>query len=398
MKFLIITDEYLPKSTRVTPKMMHEMALEITKLGHKVIVLTTGQPDQLQLLVKDFVEQIEVWRFKSGYVKDVSRIRRLVNESLFSYKAWKSIKPELSIESFDGIIYSSPSIFFGFLVAQIKKQFNCRSYLILRDLFPQWVIDEKIISKYSPIAYYLRFFEKKNYMAADKIGMMSEKNIEVFNNIYPGLYNLEVLRNWVNNENLKSVQPYWREQLGLQDKIILLYGGNIGHAQDMPNIMRLIHSMKSVKKAHFLIVGQGESYQDVAKFIEKKDLTNVTLMPSISQEKFKILLTEVDIGLFSLARTHTAHNFPGKILGYIANSIPILGSVNTGNDLMPLINQHKAGFVFENGKDHDLFEAAKQLILSDNLRSSCGNNSKKLLNTYFSVQVAAKKIIKGLEK
>lgn len=397
MNLVVISDDYLPNSTRVHAKMLHELALELKARGHAVTVLTPGKASQAIKLVKESLDGIGVWRFRSGPVKDISRARRLINESLLSFKAWQAIRPELSSMKVDGVVYYSPSIFFGFFVSKLKRHFNCKAYLVLRDLFPQWAIDEKMIGEHSPVTYYLRFFETRNYQAADRIGLMSEKNVEVFQKLQPRFNNIEVLRNWVAIDSNDSIQSYWREQLGLQDKVIFLYGGNIGKAQDMPNLMRLANSLKDEPTAHFVIVGQGESFHDVADFIDEKALTNVTLMPSISQDEFQVLLSEVDVGLFSLARSHTAHNFPGKILGYIANDLPILGSVNPGNDLMSVINDHEAGFVFENGDDAALLQAAKDLVVSFDLRKQCGENARQLLGNYFSVESAADKVLAVFE-
>ena len=396
MNLLLVIDDYLPNSTRVTAKMLHEMALELKDQGHQVYVLTPGVSSQAKALVKDQLDGIHVWRFRSGPLKDISRAQRLINESLLSFKAWRAIRAELAQLKIEGIVYCSPSIFFGDLISKLKRHFSCPSYLILRDLFPQWALDEGMISPGSPITRYLQFFEGKNYAAADQIGLMSEKNIEVFEKLQPKLKNLNVLRNWVSVPPQLSTTPYWRSQLGLQDKTIFLYGGNIGKAQDMPNLLHLADALKDIDSAHFVFVGQGESYNDVQQFINQQQLNNTTLMPSISQEQFKDLLLEVDIGLFSLAKTHTAHNFPGKILGYIANNLPILGSVNVGNDLMTLINEHQAGCVFVNGDNQALYKAARELALSEPLRKKQGDNARLLLDSHFSVQSAAEKIILAL--
>lgn len=396
MKLLLVIDDYLPNSTRVTAKMMHELALGLKELGHQVYVLTPGVSTQTEILVKDQLDGIQVWRFRSGPLKDISRAQRLINESLLSFRGWRAIQPELAQLNIEGIVYSSPSIFFGKLIAKLKGHFSCKAYLILRDLFPQWALDEGMISPGSPITRYLQFFERQNYAAADQIGLMSEKNIEVFADLQPSLKNLSVLRNWVSVPPQLSTAPYWRNQLGLEDKTIFLYGGNIGKAQDMPNLLRLADSLKDIESAHFVFVGQGESFNEVQQFIDQQQLINTTLMPSISQDDFKDLLLEVDIGLFSLAKTHTAHNFPGKILGYIANNLPILGSVNAGNDLMTLINEHQAGFVFENGEDQALHAAARELAVSESQRKALGDNARLLLDSHFSVQSAAGNILQAL--
>ena len=37
MKLLLIIDDYLPLSTKIAAKMMHELALEFKKKGHDVL-------------------------------------------------------------------------------------------------------------------------------------------------------------------------------------------------------------------------------------------------------------------------------------------------------------------------------------------------------------------------
>ncbi|MDE9500322.1 glycosyltransferase WbuB, partial [Xenorhabdus bovienii] len=84
------------------------------------------------------------------------------NESLLSIRAWNSLKKILKSKRIDGIVYYSPSIFFGKFVNKIKKEWHCPSYLILRDSFPQWIIDEGLIKEKSIIAKYFRYFERIN--------------------------------------------------------------------------------------------------------------------------------------------------------------------------------------------------------------------------------------------
>ena len=105
-----------------------------------------------------------------------------------------------------------------------------------------------------------------------------------------------------------------------------------------------------------------------------------------------MMLAEFDIGLFSLHKDHVTHNFPGKLLGYMKHSMPILGSVNRGNDLEHVIAEAEAGFVTVNGNDVDFTKNAIRLIDSVQLRKHMGSNACKLLGEKFSVKTAASKI------
>jgi len=109
------------------------------------------------------------------------------------------------------------------------------------------------------------------------------------------------------------------------------------------------------------------------------------------------VLKVVDVGLFSLAKNHSVHNFPGKLLGYMANKLPILGSVNEDNDLLHVVNDADAGFIFVNGNDNALVDAAITLATDPNIRKQTGDNAFALLKDKFSVEMAAETVLERLQ-
>ncbi|GLP96759.1 glycosyltransferase family 4 protein [Paraferrimonas sedimenticola] len=395
MRLALIIDDYLPHSTRVAAKMFHELAKQFLLMGHQVTIITPDVGQKSQLVVSEY-DGVTVWRFSSGAIKDVGKVRRAINETLLSSRAWGAISSQVSADTFDGVIYYSPSIFFGNLVKKLKSRCKCPSYLILRDLFPQWVIDAGMVKEGSVIERYFRFFEALSYKQADTIGLMSEKNLELFDRMTDARYPTEVLRNWASLEPHKSREKgRYKRELGLESKVVFFYGGNIGHAQDMSNLMRLAKAMQPHGDAHFLFVGQGDEVDLINRLASNWELTNFSYLPSVSQEEFKEILAEMDVGLFSLAANHTAHNFPGKLLGYMVQSLPILGSVNSGNDLLDIVNSNEAGFITINGEDDLLFENAIRL-LNSSARKATGYSAYNLLETEFSVESIAKSIESNL--
>lgn len=392
---LLLIDDYLPSSTRVAAKMFHELAIELKGRGHEVTVITPSHSinsDEYSLF-----DGIGVLRFKSGDVKIPSKIKRAINESLMPFRAWRGIKAKLQYVRVDGIICYSPSIFWGPLIHKLKKRYSCPTYLVLRDFFPQWAVDAGMIRKNSIIEKYFRFFEKLLYRSVSKIGVMSEANLALFRSIQNTELNVEVLRNWANTEpNTAKNSVDYRQALGLENKVIFFYGGNIGHAQDMPTLVRLARSMLEYDNAHFLFVGQGDQVELICELAEKWKLSNFTYLPSVSQTEFKVLVSQIDVGLFSLSSKHTTHNFPGKLLGYMVNSIPILGCVNNGNDLKAIVCNNNAGFIHDNGEDEELYQSARLLLEDNETRRKMGIAAHNLLIREFSVESAAEKIVNSL--
>lgn len=392
MKICLIVDDYMPDSIKVAAKMMHELAIEFQKDGHIVTVIAPNPTLNTNLDIIT-LNGIKICRFKSGEIKNVSKVKRAINETLLSYKAWSICNSIFKNDKHDLIVYYSPSIFFGTLVKKLKKLWNAPSYLILRDLFPQWVIDNGMLNENSLITKYFKYFETLNYDGADMIGLMSQKNLDWFNKKHNYKYKTELLYNWASdtlnlNKNIK-----YREKLSLEDKIIYFYGGNMGHAQDMMNLIRLAKNMQEFPKAHFLFVGAGDEVEIIKNAVKEQNIINITILPPVNQKEFLEILSQVDVGLFTLNYNHKTHNFPGKLLGYMCESKPILGSINPSNDLKEVVEDANAGFISINGKDDLLFENAKKL-LDDKTRKTIGANAKQLLKDSFSVKSTIKQILK----
>lgn len=396
LRICLIVDDYMPDSIKIAAKMMHELACEFQQQGHQVTIVTPSPHLKVKTEIS-ILDDITVCRFKSGEIKNIGKIKRAINETLLSHHAWKNFKPYFQQNRHDLVVYYSPSMFWSGLVSRLKKLWNAPSYLILRDLFPQWAIDQGLIRKGSVIEKYFRYFEKKNYEVADTIGLMSEKNLEWFRSKYNTDKPMEVLYNWAANEPVKA-KLHYKEKLGLAGKTIYFYGGNIGHAQDMMNIVRLAINMRKEKQAHFVLVGAGDEVDLVKNTIYQEKLTNMTLLPSVSQEEYKQMLAEFDIGLFTLHKDHSTHNFPGKLLGYMVQELPILGSINPGNDLKLIVESAGAGLITVNGDNENLLTNALKLLHDNNYRKQVGVNAHKLLESTFSVEAAADKILESLKK
>jgi glycosyltransferase involved in cell wall biosynthesis len=396
MKICIVVDDYLPASKKVAAKMMHELAIELNHQKHEITVITPDSDISSKIEMSE-LDSIKICKFKSGSIKNVSKIQRAINESLLSFKAWIYCNEYFKNNPHDLILYYSPSIFWGPLIRKLKKLWNVKSYLILRDFYPQMFFDEGLIKEYSLIGFYFKFFEWVNYKYADIIGIESPKNLEWFNNKKKSKKPCELLYNWASDKPVTINDSKYRNMLNLNDKVVYFYGGNIGPQHDMPNLIRLVKSMEHEKKAHFVITGQGFAVDILKNLIKQENLTNITYLPSVPQDEFKIMLSEFDIGLFTLNKDHTTHNIPGKLLGYMVQEMPILGSINMENDIEQIIGDNNAGLISITGDDKLFLKNALLLLNNKELRDEMGKNAKRLLKNTFSVEEACSRIIESCE-
>jgi glycosyltransferase involved in cell wall biosynthesis len=341
-------------------------------------------------------EGLQIARVKMGKIKGTPKIARAIQEVRLSNVIWRSARRFLKANPADAIIYYSPTIFFGALVRRLKSLWGCPSYLILRDIFPQWAVDAGILKR-RLVWRFFREKEKAQYDASDVIAVQSRGDLRYFKEHFPGKnYRLTVLYNWARSSEADLPTTSYRSRLGLRDKVVFVYGGNLGVAQDVDNLIRLAARLTDMPEIHFLFVGEGTEVPRIEKLIAARRLRNIHLLPAVDQHEYLAMLSECDVGLLSLDRRLTTHNVPGKLLGYMYWGKPVLASLNPGNDLFTLLGNKRAGLCVVNGDDANLTAAAIQLASDVELRTEMGRNARSLLESTFSSRAAAVQILEEL--
>jgi glycosyltransferase involved in cell wall biosynthesis len=382
VRVLLLVDCYLP-GLKSSAKLIHDLAVEIVRQGHEAVV---AAPDEaLEGVTAE--DGATVLRVKTGKIKGASLWRRGWNEMRLPAVMWKAGRAFFEAKRCDLIAFYSPTIFFGSLVRRLKKLWGCRAYLILRDIFPQWAVDAGTLRKGLPYLYFKRV-ERRQYAVADRIGVQSPANLEYFKGQGRPL---EVLYNWAPAAPPPPAREDYRKLWGLAGKTVFFYGGNIGVAQDVDNLVRLAGALESDPAASVLLVGEGSE----VKRLKELRRPNLLVRDAVSQEEYAGMVGQFDVGLISLDRRLTTQNVPGKLLSYLAAGLPVLASVNPGNDLRGILETSGAGLVAVNGDDAG-FAAGGRRLLDPALRKELGVKGRALLSSTFSVEAAARRILAAI--
>lgn len=389
MRILLIVDCYLPEQ-KSSAILMHELADELVSRGHEVTLLAPS-PDLTASHTIQQARRFKVVRYRSGRIKGARLYVRAVNEMFLSATAWWRARAIVDQEAYDFAIFYSPSIFFGPLVAFLKRRWHLRTYLILRDIFPDWAVQAGVLRK--GLSYRVfKLFERLQYIVADRIGVETKGSVDYFRD---GAHfaKIELLRNWTRTDPIRSpLNRSFRRELGLENKTVFLYGGNIGVAQDMDNILRLAQRMEEMLDVHFLLIGAGSEVERLKALVAAGKAKNITILPPVDQGDYLSLISQFDVGLISLDKRLRSFSTTGKLLGYLRCGLPVLASVNPGNELMDLLTVSGAGLCSWNGDDEALYQNAVRLRTAS-VRSSIASRSRALLEAEFSVGAAADRIL-----
>ena len=394
MKIALISAHYPPQKTSCAVQ-MRDLARELVKMGHNPIVIVPVEETNQSIYIEK-IENIQILRIPTFKISDVGNIRRAINEILMPFNMISGLKKNFSlIKSLDAVVWYSPTIFFGPLIRYIKKSSNCKSYLILRDMFPEWALDLGILKK-NLIYYFLKKVANYQYSLADTIGVQTFSNLKYFKDLpIEKKSNIEVLNNWLSPSINKKCSISINDTK-LKDKKILVYIGNMGVAQGIKILIELADSLKNRKNIGFVFVGRGSELNKLKNYVVKKDLDNVLFFDEIDPDEISDLLKMCHIGLISLDPLHKSHNIPGKLLAYLQSGLPVLARVNTGTDLQKIIEKENLGVVSNSSKANEIKILVENLLANDANLKSISERCRLISSKMFSSKSAAEQIVSSL--
>jgi glycosyltransferase involved in cell wall biosynthesis len=394
LKIALITDAYLPWKTSAAVQ-MKDLAEELAKLGHQPVVLvpSSGIPKSWTL---ECQHGVQILRLATPDTRGGGNLKRGFAELQMPFRMYYNFrKSDLARTRWDLIVCYSPPIFFGPLI-QILGRNRVRRYLILRDIFPDWAVDLKIISK-GPVYYFLKAIANFQYYVSDIIGVQTESNIGYLPRWTrrSRATKIEVLHNWLAPTPDVGCSISFNST-SLAGRKIFLYIGNMGVAQGMDILIALAVATRERKDLGFAFVGRGTDVDRLKRECEQKSLDNVLFFDEVDPSEIPGLIAQARVGLLALHPDHKSHNIPGKFVSYMHYGLPVLARVNADTDLLHLIASEKVGRAVT-GEDVDqLKRFADELADDDASREEMIGNCKRVAGM-FSSRVAAEQILRAAQ-
>ena len=371
--FLMIAYPYVEKNT----SMYTDLTQEFAKQGHEVFVAVANGPDRTTLNSEGGINVLRVNTFE---LFNESFIKKGFANILLPTQVNKAIKKYFHKLKFDAIIAPTPPITYLSTVKKLKKNLNCKVYLILRDIFPQNARDLEIIK--NPLIFqYFRWQEKKLYSLSDYIGCMSHGNISYIKHHDPEVpqRKLHLLMNWKNVTEYNDPDQSLKKQYCLENKFIALYGGNLGKPQQIEFILELAKETSYLNDVIFMLIGEGSEKRRIIDLVSKNRFANVVIKDRLPQKQYQELVKICNIGLICLSDRFTIPNIPSRILSYWEAKLPVLAAIDKNTDFGNILEQSGSGLWSITGDIDSYKQNFIKLYHDKELRSLMGENGYRYL-------------------
>jgi glycosyltransferase involved in cell wall biosynthesis len=394
MRIALIADVFPPVRTSAAVQ-LRDLSLEFVRQGHKpVVMIPDSDLDKPWLL--DDINGVQVLRLKAFKTKDIGYVRRTIAEFLMPFVMLRNLrKSPFADVRWDGVMWYSPTIFLGPIANALRKKSGCRSYLILRDIFPEWAVDMGLLGRGLPYRFF-KAIERFQYSVADVIGVQTAANLPYFNTWATKRgRRVEVLQNWLADAPSVGCSISIAAS-SLAGRTIFVYAGNMGVAQGMGILIDLAERLKSRTDIGFLFVGRGSDAQLLRADAKARGLGNVVFHDEIEPAEIPGLYAQCHVGIVALDPRHKTHNIPGKFLTYMQGGLPVLACINPGNDLADIILREGVGRVCTDHSVDTLQHMVEEIVGEISEDADVSARCRALSAKLFTTEIAVKQITAAL--
>lgn len=374
---------------------------ELVRRGHTVHIVCPDETGEDTRFVP-YAEGSGVLRVQTGQVQKTGLLRKGLATLMLGARFKAAIRRELKAYRYDLVMYSTPPITLVGVVSYIKKRDGAKTYLLLKDIFPQNAVDLGMMRKSgikAPIYWYFRHMERKLYAVSDRIGCMSQANADYIRSHEPQIptEKIHISPNSFEPETVcvtEEQKLQLRRRYGLpEEKKIFIYGGNIGRPQGVSHIIRCMKAAAEMEDCFFVICGNGTEYPVLEAYVKESAQPNLKLIPGLPRREYEGFVGCCDVGMIFLDHRFTIPNFPSRLLSYMQKSMPVIACTDPVSDVGTVIEEGNFGLWCESNDSQAFVRAVEQLLAAD--AGMLGRNAAEYLKTHYNVQTVADIILNG---
>jgi len=357
MRILYLSQYFFPEMG-ATQIRAYDNAYNWVHLGHQVTMIAEipNHPAGVvppefrgKLYQRDTLDGIDVIRV---WVK-ASPVKNFRNRLLFylSYMVSAALAGLfISRGHYDLVYASSPPLFVGGAALIISTLRRIPFIFEVRDLWPESAVALGEIRSPKIVAW-ATHFEEACYHKAEKVIVVTRGILSnLLERGFPAT-KIELVPNGANTD-LFDYRAEDRERLraglGLQGKLVAIYAGIHGVAQNLEFVIVAATLLKDHPEIHFLFIGEGPKKRELVEMVEKYKLTNITMLPEQPHQVVPSYLSAADVALIPLRDIELFKGaVPSKMYDAWACRRPILLSID--GEARQIMEQARAGHFIQPG-------------------------------------------------
>jgi len=348
MRILLLAQWYIPEPDIK----VHLLAKDLVARGHQVTSIT-GFPNYPQgRIYPGYHQRPWQWEDMDGVrvlrvplYPDHSRsgIKRIINYLSFATSA--SLLGPLLCGPADVMWVYHPPLTVGIPAWWIGLLRRVPFVYEIQDMWPETVVSSGMVASKRAVVWLGRLarFVYRQAAAITVISPGFKRNL-ISKGVPAG--KIHVIPNWADEDIYRLVpqDEALAAEHGLTGRFNVVYGGNMGAAQGLHNVIEAATLLRDLSEVQFVFIGDGVDQDALRQMVRERKLDNVRFLGRQPAQEMPRFFALADVLLVHLKRDPLFEiTIPSKTLAYLACGRPILGVV--AGDPADVIREAGAGVI-----------------------------------------------------
>lgn len=331
----------------------------------------------------------EIVRCRSTtFPKDVLplRLMNLITISLsMLFEACRGFRPGDRVL----VVTNPPTL--PFVIRWACRLRGARFVLLIHDVYPEALEAAGLFRPRGLAARVLSRLTAGLYRSAEKIVVLGRDMRDLVAKKVPEVANrLVLIPNWADVEEVDAqprVENRLLVQLGLVDRFVVQYAGNMGRTHDLELLLEAAERLRA-EPVSFLICGWGAKRAWLRRQVDERHLGNVTVIDPRPREDLGELLGACDAAVLAFVPQMAGVSVSSRLYNMLAAGRPIIAAVEATSEVARVVFEEGAGLVVRPGDTGAFVAAIRTLVAEPARRKEMGEKGRRAAETRYTLDAA----------
>ncbi len=378
-KVLFVNQYYWPDHAS-TAQHLADLAEHLAARGHEVHVLC-GQgaykPGASKSPTKEVHNGVTIHRVAATSFGRKSTLHRMMDYLSFYFRAFLAA---MTLPRFDVVATLTTPPIIGLIGTFLRRLKGSRHVYWSMDLHPDASIALGRMSPRNPIVAKLAWLSDLVYRQADKVVVLGPYMADRIASKKVRRDRIATIPVWNRRDEIYPLDREGHElraSLGLSDKFVVMYSGNLGLAHSFGEVVEAARRLRDRDDIVFLFVGGGPRLAEVQAAKESGGLDNIRLMDYFPRDQLHASLSVADVHLITMRSEMTGIVVPGKLYGAMASGRPAIFVGPCHCESADAIRQAGCGMTVPLGDPESLVEAIATLAADPEHAAELGHRGRE---------------------
>jgi glycosyltransferase involved in cell wall biosynthesis len=201
-----------------------------------------------------------------------------------------------------------------------------------------------------------------------------------------------IVENWADGRAIQprsAARSELRAQLGLAERFVVGYSGNLGRAHEYDTILAAAEALRDDPKFVFLMIGGGAKVKALQRDAAARKLANFRFAPYQPREALADSMAAADVHWVSLLPQLEGLIVPSKVYGILAAARPMIFIGDPAGEIAQLIREGDCGLALQPGEGLRLAAELRRLAANPDELHTLGLRARMIFDRRFTLECAA---------